>query len=463
MIRSTKLSADYKANLTGIEFATPFTNNTVLQREPHIAAVYGMSPIENANAEIMLTLVNEDIGESESLTTTTMKNGDWKILLSKTYPNGGNYTITVSCNECSNTEATIYNVTFGDVYICTGQSNMWLPMEHTFNRNYTYANMSKYGKYKNIRFITPIDSSHVVVSDQDASFTREIQNGELGIWSQSYSNDILQQFSGACWYFAQTLQDKYNLSNITFGLINTALGGSVIESWVANNTIWNFDTNSNGHCNSLDVDITPDYGWGCLYNGLVIPFINYTIKGQLWYQGENDIGRYSAGNVLNNSGYACIEKLLIEQWRANWSVVDGTSDPNFGFGVVALAAGTSEGNEGATGDFRWAQSLNYGIMPNPAINNTFMVEAYDIGFVVFTVFLFFLIIQSKNFLLYFFFSFFKFFCLRIHPCTKLHAFHIGAMDIIMFFFFNFMIGTHGMVVVQTKEFVILQELLIVQF
>eukprot|EP01084_Bolivina_argentea_P257931 434642_1 len=379
MMRVSKALTNYKANITGIEFATPFTTNAVLQREPHIAAVYGMSPIANANTQIKLTLTNEANGESEQLTTNSMKNGDWKILLKKTYSNGGNYTITVSCAACGNTQQTIHNVTFGDVFICTGQSNMWLPMEHTFNRNYTYANMSKFGKYTNIRFITPIDSHQVVISDENASFTRQIQNGPTGLWAQSYQIDMLQQFSGACWYFAQTLQDKYNLANITFGLINTALGGSVIESWAPNNTIWNFNTKSNAWCNSLNVNITPDYGWGCLYNGLVIPFINYTVKGQLWYQGENDVGHYESGNVLNKTGYACIEQLMIKQWRANWSVVANTSDPDFGFGVVALAAGTTEAHEGASGDFRWAQSLNYGIMPNPAITNTFMVQGYDIG------------------------------------------------------------------------------------
>ena len=97
------------------------------------------------------------------------------------------------------------------------------------------------------------------------------------------------------------------------------------------------------------------------------------------YQGENDVGRYESGSVLNNSGYACIEKLMIEQWRANWSVVDNTTDPLAPFGVVALAAGTSEGHDGNTGDFRWSQSLNYGIMPNPSLPNMFMVEGYDIG------------------------------------------------------------------------------------
>ena len=281
-IRSSKALRDYKANISGIEFATPFTSNAVLQREPHIAAVYGMG--ESAGLQIKLTLKNEENGASDVSTSTSMKNGDWKVLLSKSYPNGGNYTISVECPQCkNNTILTLYNVTFGDVYICTGQSNMWLPMEHTFNRNYTYANMSKFGKYENIRFVTPIGSQYVI-SDEDASFTRQIQNGALGQWSQSYQIDNLQQFSGACWYFAQTLQDKYNLDNITFGLINTALGGSVIESWVVNNTVWNFNTKSNQYCNSLDVNITQDYGWGCLYVYPLFSFFCYvfTVLTMTW-------------------------------------------------------------------------------------------------------------------------------------------------------------------------------------
>eukprot|EP01084_Bolivina_argentea_P257933 434646_1 len=153
IIDSTYLET-YRADMYGVEFAQPFTNNTVLQREPQRAAVYGLS--SKPNVQITLILRNEKSGESVTHTTTSMHNGDWKILLPQTYTNGGNYTLTVQCQACSTqkqpiTSQKIYNVTFGDVYYCSGQSNMKLFMHHTFNRNYTKANITKFGKYKNIR------------------------------------------------------------------------------------------------------------------------------------------------------------------------------------------------------------------------------------------------------------------------------------------------------------------------
>eukprot|EP01084_Bolivina_argentea_P257934 434647_1 len=251
---------------------------------------------------------------------------------------------------------------------------MKLFMHHTFNRNYTKANITKFGKYKNIRFIR---SDNLCISDAAASYATPINyGGNNGVpnsflWWQSYNVDQLDYFAAPCWYFAQVLSDKYEMSNITFGLISTAQGGSIIESWIKNHTI---DNNCNSHDN-----IPPSSLWGCLYNGEVLPFINYTIRAALWYQGENDVGHYSSGNVLNNTGYACMEKLMIEQWRNVWSVVPDTTDPLFHFGLVGLAAGTSEGHTSSMADFRWSQSLNYDILPNKEVTNTFIARGYDIG------------------------------------------------------------------------------------
>eukprot|EP00483_Globobulimina_turgida_P005465 UN05475 len=74
-----------------------------------------------------------------------------------------------------------------------------------------------------------------------------------------------------------------------------------------------------------------------------------------------------------------MENLMIEQWRSNWSVSVNTTDPLFHFGLVTLASGTSEGYQAYMGAFRWAQSLNYDVMPNPMGINTFIAQGYDIG------------------------------------------------------------------------------------
>ena len=74
----------------------------------------------------------------------------WKALLHPTTA-GGDYTITATCHGCvSNTTATLSHVTFGDFWYCSGQSNMWLPVQYTFSRNKTVAAI-KAGKFRNIR------------------------------------------------------------------------------------------------------------------------------------------------------------------------------------------------------------------------------------------------------------------------------------------------------------------------
>ena len=62
----------------------------------------------------------------------------WKAML-QAHPSGGNYSVEATCTGCANsTAAVLQDVTFGDVWICSGQSNAWLPMKYTVTRNRTY-------------------------------------------------------------------------------------------------------------------------------------------------------------------------------------------------------------------------------------------------------------------------------------------------------------------------------------
>ena len=100
------------------------------------------------------------------------------------------------------------------------------------------------------------------------------------------------------------------------------------------------------------------------------------------YQGENDIGlpTIPSGNVLNRSGYACAMQNLVTSWRSSWaSSGPGATDPLAPFGIVTLAAGTSEGHAAELLDFRIAQSGSYGYAPNPVMPNVYVAQAYDLG------------------------------------------------------------------------------------
>ena len=98
----------------------------------------------------------------------------------------------------------------------------------------------------------------------------------------------------------------------------------------------------------------------------------------IWYQGENNV-RNVAGSVANKTGYACQMASMIADWRAIWSAIPGTTAATFPFGVTQLAGSCSEGFPANTGAFRRSQTGGYGTLPNAAMPNTFLGQAFDLG------------------------------------------------------------------------------------
>ena len=70
---------------------------------------------------------------------------------------------------------------------------------------------------------------------------------------------------------------------------------------------------------------------------------------------------------------------MVAAWREIWSVADGTTDPLAPFGLVTIAPSGAEGAGDHLSAFRWAQTANYGVLPNPAMPRTFVAQAYDLN------------------------------------------------------------------------------------
>ena len=83
------------------------------------------------------------------------------------------------------------------------------------------------------------------------------------------------------------------------------------------------------------------------------------------------------GNSARGTGYSCLMPLLVREWRALWSQTPGTTDPLAPFGVVTLTASGSEGGPDL-GSMRLAQTAGYGVLPNAAMPNTFLAQAFDL-------------------------------------------------------------------------------------
>ena len=86
----------------------------------------------------------------------------------------------------------------------------------------------------------------------------------------------------------------------------------------------------------------------------------------------------SPGSSQDSVGYGCMQPRMVEAWREIWSAVDGTTDPVAPFGLVTIAPSGSEGAGYHLSAFRWSQTANYGVLPNAAMPQTYVAQAYDL-------------------------------------------------------------------------------------
>ena len=118
-----------------------------------------------------------------------------------------------------------------------------------------------------------------------------------------------------------------------------------------------------------------------LWNAQIYPFLQTTIRGAIWYQGEAD------SQDIYAQQYACAFPAMIADWREKWAQNSNTSI-DFPFGYVHLSTwADTTANKTCGNDIgcqyvaivRWGQSANYGYVPNAAMPNTFMATAVDWG------------------------------------------------------------------------------------
>ena len=145
--------------------------------------------------------------------------GNWMILL-PAQKQGGPYDLRVKASN----EIVIKNILIGDVWLCSGQSNMELTMERL---KYKYADEIKNGDNSEIRQFT-VPDIYDFKKPQD-----DINSGQ---WIMSGGKDIYS-FSGVAWFFAKKLYSRYK---VPIGLINSALGGSPAEAWISEEAIKKF-------------------------------------------------------------------------------------------------------------------------------------------------------------------------------------------------------------------------------
>jgi len=153
---------------------------------------------------------------SKTYYTRADSDGAWRLLLDKQV-SGGPYTLKISA-DTEGEKITIEDVYIGDVWICSGQSNMELPMQR-LRDNFP----EEWEKPVN-----PLIRQFKVPQEWEFSGPREELHD--GAWTAA-SPETLGEFSGTAWFFARTLYDEKR--SVPVGLINASWGGTPAEAWMS--------------------------------------------------------------------------------------------------------------------------------------------------------------------------------------------------------------------------------------
>jgi len=280
-------------------------SNMVLQRAPLKANVWGWSKTAGSVVSVVLG--------GKTYQATADSTGFWIVSLDAT-PAGGPYQITITSS--AGESSTLSNILFGDVFVCSGQSNMQMTVSSVFN---AAEEIKAADGYPNIRVFT--------VGQGTASATplQEFATIERG-WAPASAASIglgnWSAFSAACWFFGKNLYDQLK---VPIGLFSDNWGGTIVQAWSSPDAL--------KKCPQLDVPVGADPNDpSALWNAMIIPILRMTIKGATWYQGESNAG--------NPNNYACSFPAMISDWRAKW-----LSSGNFGFFYVQLAPWAAGSND----------------------------------------------------------------------------------------------------------------------
>ncbi|KAL1522247.1 hypothetical protein AB1Y20_017244 [Prymnesium parvum] len=370
--------------MASVRFAAVFSDDMVLQQAPARAAVFGFAS-HVGSVEVSLF---RGASVLQAWRTRAAARGSslrplhpWKARLS---PVDGSphaeYTLRVALLSAAGAalaNATLHRLVFGDVWVCAGQSNMRLPLTHTFARHQSLSSVLS-GAYDNIRL--PCGDSDEVslleTSGQPAHFPAWRKASDCATNSSTdrtgHAENLLFRSCATCWYFGESLSHhfkRFHQAAPSLGLVCIASGATPLEVWLPSAAL--------EHCaNTLPHKLL---GGRSVYAERVEPLVPMAIKGWLWYQGEQNLrGNGISGSWSGRYGYACALGALLSHWRARWSEEPNSTAPLAPFGVVTLQPRAMQFGGRDFGGMRHAQTGGFGSLPSAAWPQTFVAQAYDL-------------------------------------------------------------------------------------
>ena len=259
-------------------FANYIQDHMVLQRAPQRAIVWGYG-----DAGVVTTLrMNDKVYRTISSFERANDRGEsiWSVTLDPVSDEGPfDIHVTQPSAGGTNVTITIHDVLFGDVWICSGQSNMQMTVGMAFNATEEIANAGKYPKIRVftaalVESLTPVEELLGIVLNWSLSSP------------QSIGGPTWDYMSATCWYYGRQIHQALNGRPI--GLIATSWGGTTIEVWMPPKALQDCNdttTSTNANANVESFDYFPRNHSG-LYNSMIYPLTRLVVYGSIWYQGN---------------------------------------------------------------------------------------------------------------------------------------------------------------------------------
>jgi len=344
-------------NYGGLQLPEIYSDNMVLQHGQPLP----LHGIANAGTKITVT-----IGKQQ-LNTTADSNGKWQVILAPLTAKE-TYTLQITAGK----EKRIFkNVVAGEVWLCSGQSNMEFEMFQASTGE---------------RDIPQAENPNIRLFDMEARWRTDNANA----WELSALDSInvlqyykpaqwevctpktIRAFSAVAYYFGRTLQKDLDMP---IGLICNAVGGSPTEAWVDRRTLeyefprilnnwrendfimdWVRQRAGENIAKATDKLQRHPYEPAYLFEAGILPLAQYLIKGVIWYQGES--------NAHNKEAHSKLFPLLVKSWRTEFN------NPQMPFYYVQL----SSINRPSWGWFRESQRRLMKVVPHSG-----MAVSYDYG------------------------------------------------------------------------------------
>jgi sialate O-acetylesterase len=259
-----------------------FSNGMVLQQQSNVL-LWGW---DKPGTPVKITTS----WNKQSYNVKTDSKGKWNVKVA-TPAAGGPYSITVSDGE----PVVIENVLIGEVWICSGQSNMEMPLKGFKDQPIRGSNDAIFNSANDqIRIYT--------IPRAVERFTKDTSKNSS--WKEANPENV-SNFSATAYYFGRLLQQQLK---VPVALINVSYGGSPAEAFMSAASLKEFPgitvpspTGTEKLTNKMATT---------LYNGMIHPVIGYTIKGAIWYQGETNYDRPDQ--------YEKLFPAMVKLWREEW-------------------------------------------------------------------------------------------------------------------------------------------------